>query len=178
MTLHEIGLKHGTDKATFHNYCDFYERHLDRNSITSLLELGIFKGASLKMWREWLPAAAAVEGWDIAPIQVPRCMIQQVDCSSISAMTKAIAGRRFNLIVDDASHIWEHQRAAFKALFPFCDTYIIEDIHTSVNPAYGTTQPIYDQAQRRLNLDADCGLNVRLFQGKPDNSWTAIIRRA
>src|SRR3990167_7383336 len=68
MTLQEIGMKHGTDKAATHFYMDNYEKHLSswRDKEFTLLELGIGNGSSIKMWREAFPKAK-VYGIDINP---------------------------------------------------------------------------------------------------------------
>lgn len=52
-SLYEIGLSTGTDKATTHKYCEFYEKyinHLSDQNI-SLLEIGVWKGESLRSHR-------------------------------------------------------------------------------------------------------------------------------
>ena len=48
MTLHELGIKHGTDKVD-HNYLKVYVElfsHI-RDSEIRLLEIGVYKGASI-----------------------------------------------------------------------------------------------------------------------------------
>ena len=60
--LHELGLKYKTDKATFHKYLDFYEKKLPgRDFAGRLLEVGVMDGASMRMWREYVPA----RGFDV-----------------------------------------------------------------------------------------------------------------
>jgi hypothetical protein len=69
--LHELGLKYGTNKATFHKYCDFYENELANVKPQRILEIGIGTlatvgsyGTSLKMWSDFYPNAVIV-GADI-----------------------------------------------------------------------------------------------------------------
>ena len=44
MTLHELGIKHNTDKATYHNFCDAYEEYIGNANVESIIEVGIFAG--------------------------------------------------------------------------------------------------------------------------------------
>jgi hypothetical protein len=58
ITLTELATKYGTDKQTSqHDYMKLYERELKTIEVNSLLEVGIGRGKSLKMWREYYPDA-------------------------------------------------------------------------------------------------------------------------
>ena len=66
--LDAIGIKHSTDKCSMvHNYLGKYEFFLQRFRYQPirLLELGVFKGASLRMWQEYFPHVE-IFGVDIA----------------------------------------------------------------------------------------------------------------
>lgn len=57
-SLTELAEKYGTDKQTSqHDYMKMYERELGTIEVSSLLEVGIGSGKSLKMWREYYPLA-------------------------------------------------------------------------------------------------------------------------
>lgn len=137
MTLHEIGLKYGTDKATHHGYCDFYERELEGLNPKRILEIGVKDGASLRMWKEFYPDAEVI-GIDInPPIKVPDCEVYQIDQTDVYHL-RLLAN--FDLIIDDGSHMTLHQQISFFQLYNFQlntnGAYIIEDIHTSFHPEY------------------------------------------
>ena len=54
-TLDEIGLKYGTDKSSsHHHYLPFYETFMAplRDAPITLLEIGVYQGASLRTWRK------------------------------------------------------------------------------------------------------------------------------
>lgn len=138
--LHELGLKHGTDKATYHGYCDFYEEHLPIPHPVRrlrLLEIGVKDGASLKMWRDYYPLAEVV-GMDIAPaIEVEGCTVLQMDATDVF-MLKSLGN--FDIIIDDGSHMTKDQQITFTRLYyrqlvPG-GWYIMEDVHTSHWPQY------------------------------------------
>ena len=53
--LSKFGWKYGTDKSTNHRYTPYYHQVFTpvRNTTHTLLEVGVFKGESLKMWRDY-----------------------------------------------------------------------------------------------------------------------------
>ena len=65
--LAELAELHGTDKrAEVHDYVRTYDRHLGplRHRVRTVLELGVHAGASLRVWRDWMPRAE-VHGLDL-----------------------------------------------------------------------------------------------------------------
>lgn len=126
--LHNLGLHNGTDKALYHQYLDFYERLLPKESICRLLEIGVDNGYSLKMWRDWLGEGPHVEGWDLNLLHVPQCLVRQVDQSDRTQMKRALTGH-FDVIVDDGAHLPRTIETSFSFLFPHCSFYVIEDLH-------------------------------------------------
>tara|TARA_R110000824_G_scaffold66016_7_gene171559 strand:+ start:125 stop:868 length:744 start_codon:yes stop_codon:yes gene_type:complete len=71
--LTNVGMKHHSDKATWHKYTHVYSKLLEylgytRSSEFTLLELGFSRGSSHLMWREYFPNATIV-GIDIHPWQ-------------------------------------------------------------------------------------------------------------
>lgn len=139
MTLQEIGMKYGTDKATHHKYCDFYEEHFpDRTFSGRLLEIGVMDGASLKMWAEYYPDASIV-GVDIddkrhlLPEMPSNVTIVTADATSHKQMQPL---GKFDIIVDDGSHMASDQLMSFCWLyFNQLDAdglYVIEDLHTTL----------------------------------------------
>jgi hypothetical protein len=148
-TLDAIGLKHGTDKAsTHHNYLSFYESFMAplREEPITLLEVGVYQGASLKTWAEYFPNARII-GVDIAPnskiYERDRIRIELADQSNLEHLAQLAAKNGpFDIIVEDGSHMWEHQITTLRALFPFLRSggyYVVEDLQTN----YGMMQPKY-----------------------------------
>jgi hypothetical protein len=188
MTLHDIGLRHGTDKATYHDFCRIYEKelaHLKTLERPRILELGVLNGASLAMWQEWLPNAE-VWGADIAVRTNKEQRLIQCDLSKaehVILMHEQTGGGRFDLIIDDASHVWAHQRIAFNILKHFADVYVIEDVHTSNWDAYQEAgeNPIVEIGSGNecvVNLDyQSVGFVAKFYTNKPNDSWTLIFTK-
>jgi hypothetical protein len=148
-TLDAIGLKHGTDKASsHHNYLAYYEPFMAplRDSPLTVLEIGVYQGASLKTWSEYFPRAKIV-GVDINPnckqFESERIAIELADQSNLEHLAQLVARHGpFDLIVEDGSHMWEHQITSLRALFPFLRSggyYIAEDLQTN----FGLLEPKY-----------------------------------
>ena len=148
-TLDEIGLKHGTDKASsHHNYLSFYETFMAplRDAPLTVLEIGVYQGASLKTWREYFSKARII-GVDVTPnckqFEGERIKIELADQSNLEHLARlAAAYGPFDLIIEDGSHMWEHQITSLRALFPFLRNgghYVVEDLQTN----YGAMQAKY-----------------------------------
>jgi hypothetical protein len=129
---------YGSDKgATAHRYVDLYEQHLAplRRSATKVLEIGIYRGASLQMWRDYFPRAEVI-GVDIKEIPVPGPRIRTLvgDQSDPALLAKLAGEGPYDLVVDDGSHHASHIAASFAGLFDAVRPggfYVIEDMHTA-----------------------------------------------
>lgn len=158
--LCEIAYKYGTDKCPQIKHCYtpyYYQMFKDkRTKIKKVLELGIgrfrnmqdkewvyddnlkrkyFKGASLKMWRDFFPNAM-VYGADIRPEtlfsdeRITTFLCDERKKEDLENLIKNI-GSDIDLVVDDASHHVYDQIFASSTILPFLDkgaTYIIEDV--------------------------------------------------
>jgi hypothetical protein len=55
-SLEEISLNYESDKGNvYHGYLSIYEKYFSnyRNTLDNFLEIGLWKGESIKMWREY-----------------------------------------------------------------------------------------------------------------------------
>ena len=132
MRLGDLMTKHGSDKDTWHNYCDIYESLIKRP--TKLLAMGIgykSKGGSLKAWADFFPHAE-IYGADIdkrllfETDRIKTFWCDQGDPSSIEKMWDEIGP--VDVIIDDGSHLLRHQLIFFKCSFRHCRQYFIEDV--------------------------------------------------
>jgi hypothetical protein len=159
LSLDAIGLRFGTDKASrHHDYLNFYEQVFAprRREPLTLLEIGVFNGASLRTWREYFPNARIV-GADIEPLarrwRGDRIEIEYMDQSNLEDLTRvAMKHGPFDIIIEDGSHLWEHQITSLKTLYPFLrpgGLYVVEDLQTN----YGEMQADYRGVASRTCVD-------------------------
>lgn len=132
------------------HYFDTYEAVFGarRNAPMRILEIGVFKGASLRLWKSYFQnSGTAVVGIDINP-----------DCAQYDAPSEGIHVRigsqadreflatvvaelgPFDLIIDDGSHNSSHIIKSFNSLY---DTglkddgiYFVEDLHANYWPGW------------------------------------------
>jgi hypothetical protein len=113
-----------TDKIG-HHYLEVYDPILAPwvEKEIKLLEVGIHKGGSLQLWRDYFPRGTIV-GIDLRLPEnfVPGERVQvfegsQSDERFLSEVAKKTAPEGFDIIIDDASHIGELTRRTFWHLF-------------------------------------------------------------
>lgn len=116
--------RYDTDKIT-HGYLDSYDPILSRwaDREIRLLEIGIRKGGSLQLWRDYFPRGV-IAGIDLLLPEhfLPGERIQvfqgsQSDTRFLSEVADKMAPEGFDIIVDDASHIGELSKRTFWHLF-------------------------------------------------------------
>lgn len=150
--MEEVGLKYQTDKITHHEYHKIYDFFLKPlyNCQGSILEIGVERGKSIRMWQDLFPQAF-IYGLDIgcestgARHQVLKC--DQSNVKELLDVRSLLASQKVFFINDDGSHIPEHQLLTFNTLFPILQeggVYIIEDIETS----YWTKNGLYGYPTR------------------------------
>lgn len=127
----------GTDKNTSHSYGDLYEKLFEqrRETTQEVLEIGVFSGASAQVWTEYFPNAH-VDGIDITLTRVrfgqdnPRISFYELD-GTVQTTKDKFSDKKYDVIIDDGSHIPQHQIESFKLFAPLLapgGIYIIEDI--------------------------------------------------
>ena len=154
--LDEIARRHGADKSSEkHGFTAVYERLLGsrRDEELSLLEIGVFEGASLGMWREYLPSARifAIDFRDAyvehAPAETTVLVGNQTDVEFLDRVLEMTGA--LDVVIDDGGHRPEQQLTTLFHLWSHLrpgGVYAIEDVHTSYlgrwSPGYrapGTT---------------------------------------
>lgn len=113
-----------TDKLA-HYYLEVYDPILSSwvDKELKLLEIGVRRGGSLKLWRDYFPRGVIV-GVDLKLPEsfVPGDRIQvfegsQADTRFLSEVATKTATDGFDIIIDDASHIGELTKITFWHLF-------------------------------------------------------------
>ena len=131
MSLNDLSIKYNCDKGVIkHNYTFIYD-FLFKPEWTSVLEIGVDTGASIKMWVDYFPNAE-IYGIDIneAPFSDKRYTHITGDQSD-SKTYSTLQDKKFDLIIDDGSHMKKHILFSFGKLAPLLKTggiYIVEDL--------------------------------------------------
>lgn len=140
-SLDALAVRCRTDKSHLvHNFAQFYDSYFSslRDKPVKLLEIGVGRGASIRMWRRYFP-----KGKMFAIESEPRrgkyrflgaklFVGRQEDKTFLRNVMEKIGP--VDIIIDDGSHRVDDQQITLGCLFPYLKEgghYIIEDIHTS-----------------------------------------------
>ena len=136
------------DLIKWSNYFDIYELYFSKFVVKPIkfLEIGVFRGGSLPMWREYFHKDSIIVGIDIDPkckqYENPEqnCFVEIGDQSD-SVFLEELSQKYgvFDIILDDGSHQFKHQIASLEKLWGVLDVngiYMVEDVHTSYYQSY------------------------------------------
>ncbi len=129
------------------HYFEIYDTFLHKyaDSDVRFLEIGVFRGGSMQMWRDYFGEKATIVGIDIDEScrqfeegNVHICIGSQAD----PAFLREVSGKwgPFDAVLDDGSHMMEHQILTFETLFPLLKeggVYLCEDCQCCYSPRYG-----------------------------------------
>ena len=133
-----------TNVHKWHHYFDIYTRHFDayRDRPIKMLEIGVFRGGSLRMWKQYFHPDSTIVGIDIDrsckahEIEDQNVFVRigsQADPNFLAAVNGEFGP--FDIILDDGSHKTHHQNISFGALFRSAlkdgGCYMVEDVHTN-----------------------------------------------
>lgn len=153
--LCQLAIKHQSDKGgrhltyggepchATHEYTPVYWDLMSRQKdmVKSVLEIGVNRGCSLRMWEEFFPNAKVV-GLDINSeclfntSRISTFVADQSDPHSLRNALQIAQAHPFDLIVDDGSHDMIHQAISLAALLPLLSdigVYVIEDIPRDIS---------------------------------------------
>ena len=128
------------------HYFDIYERHFSRfrNQSPVMVEIGVFGGGSLDMWKAYLGLGSRIVGIDINP----ECKAHESDDVEIFIgsqddpdLIEQIFEKypRIDIVLDDGSHMMEHMIGSFELMYSRIHSngvYVVEDTHTCYWPEY------------------------------------------
>ena len=128
-------------------YFDAYEREFNhlRNKKITFLEIGIYKGGSIPMWKGYFKNSSNLIFIDIdkncLKFEEDGTKVLIGDQSDKDFLTKIInIYGPFDVVIDDGSHLCQHQIISFETLWPSINDngiYLVEDTHSSYWPGYG-----------------------------------------
>lgn len=139
--LSEIASAYRTDKQHEHDYFKLIYDDLFEpisNSVTKFVEVGINKGGSLELWRDYFKNAT-IYGLDINTdinIYLERIELIRLDQSNETQLKEFSQNySEIDVIMDDGSHRMYDQQITFATLFKSLKPggiYVLEDLHTSL----------------------------------------------
>ena len=106
---------HGSDKTTVHNYGAFYDRLWSDLKPRRIVEVGVLSGSSIRAWRYCTPGAEVIGADRNPPIGLSDCV--EMTVPDFGPLLQRLGSTECDLIIDDASHTLEHQRATVEALW-------------------------------------------------------------
>ena len=133
-----------TNVHKWHHYFEIYEKHFGsyRDRPIRMLEIGVFRGGSLRMWKQYFHPESIIIGVDIdksckaherADDNVFVRIGSQADPDFLAEVTEEFGP--FDIILDDGSHKTHHQNISFGALFRASlkdgGCYMVEDVHSN-----------------------------------------------
>jgi cephalosporin hydroxylase len=127
-----------TDKDTIHSYLDTYERLFSplRTTATQVLEIGIQRGGSIKLWHDYFPSAT-IHGVDVEPTSLPilrafpRVRLYERTDAYNPSFVESLRGLQFDVLIDDGPHSLESMQAFLRLYVPLMSdrsVLIIEDV--------------------------------------------------
>ena len=148
----------------WHHYFEIYDRWFSRfRSKTDLriLEIGVSRGGSLRMWREYFHHDAVIVGIDIDS----ECKIHESPDTKIFVeigdqtdllFLEYVVERYgpYDIIIDDGGHTTVQQITSFNFLYSNALTddgiYFVEDLHTNYWPLFVDSEPSFIDFARSL----------------------------
>jgi len=140
--LTTIANKHTTDKGTIHyeahGYTEIYGEYILDNEKSTLLEIGIWHGDSIRMWNEYNP------NLDIHAIDIdPNIILYLTGTENFKLYLGNQSDEAFlnnilettnniDFVIDDGSHNHDDILNSFRIIFPKLNSgaiYFIEDLH-------------------------------------------------
>ena len=129
------------------HYFDIYDLYFKkyRNQEVVILEIGVYQGGSLRMWKDYFGGRAKIYAIDINPL------CKQFETDSIKIFIGSQEDRNFldqvksqipriDILIDDGGHTMQQQIVTFEEMYDHIKEdgiYLCEDLHTSYWVDYG-----------------------------------------
>ncbi|MDO8896271.1 MAG: class I SAM-dependent methyltransferase [Bacteroidales bacterium] len=129
------------------HYFDIYDTHFSkyRNKPVTILEIGVYQGGSLNMWKNYFGKDAQIFAIDINPeckqFEAENIKIfigSQEDPEFLSYVKTQMP--KVDILIDDGGHSMRQQIVSFEELYDHVKDdgiYFIEDLHSSYWSNYG-----------------------------------------
>lgn len=166
------------------HYLPVYHRHLERfrDRPVRVLEIGVYRGGGLAMWRHYFGPQATIVGLDVDPAAreagaATGAVVELGDQADPEALRRLHRDHGpFDVVLDDGGHRMDQQITTGEVLFPLLaegGVLVVQDTHTSYWPEYsggaGRSGTFMEWTKDRLD-----DLHWRYTRTDPATSaWTA-----
>jgi hypothetical protein len=133
-----------TNVWKWYHYFDIYTRYFERfrDRPITMLEIGVYRGGSLRMWKKYFHPDSTIVGIDVDE----SCQAHEIAHQNVFVRIGSQADPNFlanvngefgpfDIILDDGSHKTHHQIVSFGALYRDAlkdgGCYMVEDVHTN-----------------------------------------------
>ena len=135
--------KEGNGVWKWEHYFEVYHRHFARfvGQKVNVLEIGIYSGGSLEMWRSYFGEGSHIYGIDIEEAckayedeHVSVFVGDQADRAFWSSFRKSVP--EIDILIDDGGHTPEQQQITLEEMLPHLrggGVYLCEDVHGRFN---------------------------------------------
>ena len=155
-----------TNVHKWHHYFEIYSKHFEpyRSHPIKMLEIGVYRGGSLRMWKKYFHPESTIVGIDIdksckeheiANQKVHVRIGSQADPDFLNKVNEEFGP--FDIILDDGSHKTHHQITSFGALFRPAlkegGCYMVEDLHTNYWIMYtDSPEPFIELSKQMIDI--------------------------
>jgi hypothetical protein len=157
------GIKEGAGVLKWRHYFEPYHRHLRKfiGRKVTVVEVGVYSGGSMPMWRQYFGEGCHVHGIDIKE----ECKAHENSHTTIHVGDQGSRGfwQRFreevpsvDVLIDDGSHLAEHQIVTLEEILQHLrpgGVYICEDVHGIGNPFAAYAHSLADELNATVAWD-------------------------
>ena len=140
-------------------FLKIYDKYFQdfKNEEINILEIGVDKGKSLRLWRNYFNKAKIcgidIEKMDFKIEGVELITMDQTDVESLKKVCEKY--KSFHIIIDDGSHVSKHIITSLNFLFDYLapqGLYAIEDLQTSYFPRFGGSRVNLRKKKTSINF--------------------------
>jgi hypothetical protein len=166
------------------HYFPVYHRHLERfrGTAVRVLEIGVYRGGGLAMWRHYFGPDATVVGLDVDPAAREAAgegaVVELGDQADPEVLRRVDREHGpFDVVIDDGGHRMDQQRTTAETLFPLLaegGVLVVEDCHTSYWPEYGGGRDVPGTFVEWVKERIDA-MHWRYTASDPDTVWASAL---
>ena len=168
--LHNIGAHYCTDKVQTNrtaeiSYLQIYEMYFKRfkEAPVDIVEIGVRRGQSINTWNKYFSNASSIYGVEIGKTWWESLLFEHVhyiqhDATEPAILSKFPSEQKFDIIIDDGSHINEQIIKSFEIFYPRLKSggvYVIEDLYNSYGGKSSNVEDIHQILNGSRGIEAN-----------------------